>query len=315
MKKLIIALAAALMTAGFVSAQDLETATESYNNGAAQLNEGNKVEALASFKEALTMAQALGGDGEELVANCKKVIPGLILSIGKQFNNEKNFAGAVEKVSEAIAVAKEYGDEETVAEAEALLPSLQVSEAFFGAENSLKAKDYAAAAAGYKKVLEIEPNNGNAALRLVQALAGTGNFAEAKEALAVAEANGKGADAAKALSNAYASKASASLKAKKYAEALADAEEASKILSTNANAYLIAGQAASKIPNKTKLAISNFEKYLEAAPNAKNAGQIAYTVGALYQQQQNKAKALEFYKKAEASGYAQAAEMIKALSK
>ena len=108
---------------------------------------------------------------------------------------------------------------------------------------------------------------------------------------------------------------SASLKAKKYAEALADAEEASKILSTNANAYLIAGQAASKIPNKTKLAISNFEKYLEAAPNAKNAGQIAYTVGALYQQQQNKAKALEFYKKAEASGYAQAAEMIKALSK
>ena len=55
MKKLIIALAAALMTAGFVSAQDLATATESYNNGAAQLNEGNKVEALASFKEALNI--------------------------------------------------------------------------------------------------------------------------------------------------------------------------------------------------------------------------------------------------------------------
>ena len=66
MKKLIISLAAALMTAGFVSAQDLATATESYNNGAAQLGEGNKVEALASFKEALTMAESLGEEGSEL---------------------------------------------------------------------------------------------------------------------------------------------------------------------------------------------------------------------------------------------------------
>ena len=40
------------------------------------------------------------------------------------------------------------------------------------------------------------------------------------------------------------------------------------------------------------------EKYLEIAPNAGNAGQIAYTVGALYQTAKNNAKAKEYYQKA-----------------
>lgn len=315
MKKLIISLAAALMTAGFVSAQDLATATESYNNGAAQLGEGNKVEALASFKEALTMAESLGDEGAELVANCKKVIPGLYLAIGKQLNNEKKFAEAVEQVAEASKLAAEYGDDETAAEAADLLPKLQVSDALFNAENNLKTKDFVAALEGYKKVLEIEPTHGVAAMRVVQCYANAGQIAEAKEALAVAEANGKGADAAKMLGGALVSKASASLKAKKYADAVADAEDAAKYVPDNANAYLIAGQAASKMNGKTAVALKNFEKYLELAGNAKNAGAIAYTVGALYQQQNNKAKALEFYKKAEGLGYAQAAEMIKALNK
>ena len=315
MKKLIIALAAALMTAAAVSAQDLASATEAYNNGAAQLSEGNKVEALASFKEALVAAEALGAEGEELAANCKKVLPGLYLAIGKQYNNEKKFDEAAEMVAEAAKIAGEYGDEETAAEATGLLPTLQASGALFNAENSLKAKDFAAAVEGYKKVLELDPSHAVASMRLVQALASSGKLDEAKEALKVAETNGKGADAAKALGQVLIGKASGALKAKKYAEAVSFAEDAATYVPDNANAYLIAGQAASKLPNKTASAISNFEKYLEVAGNAKNAGQIAYTVGALYQQQKNNDKALKYYKKAESLGYAQAAEMIKALSK
>ena len=48
----------------------------------------------------------------------------------------------------------------------------------------------------------------------------------------------------------------------------------------------------------TRAIINYFEQYLEAAPNAKNAGQVAYTVGALYQQAKNNAKAKEFFAKA-----------------
>ena len=65
----------------------------------------------------------------------------------------------------------------------------------------------------------------------------------------------------------------------------------------NAQAWQIAGQA-SQLAGKNNDAIKYFEKYLEAAPDASNAGAIAYTVGALYQQAKNNAKAKEFYGKA-----------------
>lgn len=314
MKKIIIALAAALMTAGFVSAQDLATATETYNAGAEQLSMGDKVAAMASFQEALSMAQSLGDEGAELVANCKKVLPGLALSIGKQFNNEKKFAEAIEKVQQAAALAAEYGDEEVAAEAEALLPGLQVSEVLFAAENSFKTKDIPAAIAGYTKVLELDPSHANAALRLVQCYSGSGDFDKAKEALEICKNLGKGNDATKVLGNAILGKANSLNKAKKFAEAYAAAQSAIEYLPDNANIYLISGNAASKI-NKIGDAIKNFEKYLDLAPTAGNAGAIAYTVGALYHQQGNKDKALAAFKKAQGLGFAQAAEMVNALSK
>ena len=65
----------------------------------------------------------------------------------------------------------------------------------------------------------------------------------------------------------------------------------------NAQAWQIAGQA-SQAAGKNNDAIKYFEKYLAAAPDASNAGAIAYTVGALYQQAKNNAKAKEYYTKA-----------------
>ena len=65
----------------------------------------------------------------------------------------------------------------------------------------------------------------------------------------------------------------------------------------SAQAYQIAAQA-SQLAGKNNDAITYFEKYLEISPNAKNAGQIAFTVGALYQQAKNNTKAKEYYSKA-----------------
>ena len=58
MKKFVLTLAAMIMAAGIVSAQDLATATETYNNGAEQLSLGNKEAALSSFQEALAMGES-----------------------------------------------------------------------------------------------------------------------------------------------------------------------------------------------------------------------------------------------------------------
>ena len=88
----------------------------------------------------------------------------------------------------------------------------------------------------------------------------------------------------------------ASLKAKKYADAVKDAVTSNEYVA-NPQALQVAGQA-SQLSGKNADAIKYFEQYLEAAPNAKNAGQIAYTVGALYQQAKNNAKAKEYFSKA-----------------
>ena len=219
---------------------------------------------------------------------------------------------ALEKVKEAQAIAKEYGNEEVELEAEALVGQVAVQKNLTDANNLFKNKDFAAATELYKAVLEAEPTNKAASIRLVQALANSGDLDGAKAAYQQAVDNGKEADAKKVLGGAFLKKAAAALKAGKAAEAIAAAEE-SIAYEEDAKAYQIAGQASYKL-KKDGEAIKYFEKFLDLAPTASNAGQIALTVGALYQGQKNKAKALEYYKKAQELG-ADAKAYIDALSK
>ena len=311
MKKIVLFLAAAILTAGLASAQDMETATSTYNMGAEALQMGNKADALKYFQDALTQAEACGEEGAELAENCKSIIPSATLSLGKELYNAKDFDGAYEKVQEAATVAKQYGDDATAAEAEALAPTILNHKTLEEANAAFAEKDYATATPLYQQVIENEPTNKAASLRVVQCLANTGDLEGAAEAYTLAEANGQGANAAKVLSTGYAKEASANLKAGKNAEAIASAQK-SNSYGENATAYLVAGQAATK-SNKTVDAISYYEKYLELAPTAKNAGAIAYTVGALYQGQSNNTKAKEYYTKAKELGYADAQKALDAL--
>lgn len=315
MKKFVLTLAAMIMAAGIVSAQDLATATETYNNGAEQLSLGNKEAALSSFQEALAMGESLGDDAADLIANCKKVIPTVILSIGKELYNAKDFDGAAAKMSEAEAVAKDYGVEDVVEEVASILPQIRLNKAMTAANNAFKAKDLASAAEGYKEVLGLDPTNGAASLRVIQCLANLGDIDGAKSYLETAIANGQEDNAKKVLGGALLKKAAALLKEGKSADAITAAVEANGF-AENAQAYLVAGQAASKLA-KDSDAIKYYEQYLAAAPGAKNAGAITFTVGALYQKLGNKAKAIENYKKVadDAKFGEQAKQMIAALSK
>ncbi|MGM9738328.1 MAG: tetratricopeptide repeat protein [Candidatus Cryptobacteroides sp.] len=313
MKKIILAISALALSAGLY-AQDLATATATYNSGAEALTMGNKTGALEYFQKALTMAESIGDEGADVVANCKNAIPSVMLSIGKELYNNKDFDGAVAKMKEAAAKAKEYGNEDISAEIEDLLPKVLVTKAKDAADAAFKAKDIAGAIAGYKEVLAADSTNAVSALRLGQLLSGS-NLEEAEKYLNIAAANGQESNAKQVLGTAYLKKAAAQLKGGKYADAVALAEKANEIKS-NAQALLIAGQASQKL-GKDSNAISFFEKYLEADPNAKNASAIAFTVGALFQKAGNKSKALEYYQKVASDPQfgAQAKQLISALSK
>ena len=292
MKRLIITAATILATAFAVSAQDLSEVTEIYNNGAAALNSGDKAAAMTAFQKALTAATALGEEGAEVVANCKEIIPSLSLSQAKDLVKAAAYDKAIEQLKAAAAVATEFANESVANEATKLIPQVCMQKG----NELLKVKDYAGAAAAFKSITDADPTNGVAALRLGMALGAAGDAEGAEAAYLMAAENGQESNAKKQLSSLALKAAAACLKAKDYAGAAAAAAKSNGFVES-AQAYQIQGQAL-QIQKKNTEAIAAFEKYLELAPTAKNAGQIAYTVGALYQGAGNKAKAKEFYQKA-----------------
>jgi tetratricopeptide (TPR) repeat protein len=291
MKKILLTLAAVVLSAGMLSAQDMSQATETAKMANESLVAGNKALALTGFQEALAQAAACGEEGEELVATCKGAIPNIMLSIAKDLIKEGNYDAAVGKLDEVIATAKEYGAAEVADEAATLVPQTLMAKG----GDLLKEKNFTAAAEAYQKALALDPENGNLALRLGQALSGAGKVDEAVAAFETAAKNGQEEMANKQISNIYLKQAAASLKGGKYADAVTAALKTNEY-GENAQAFLVAGQASQKL-GKNNDAIKYFEKYLALAPTAKNANAIAFTVAALYQKAGNKAKAAEFYKK------------------
>ena len=291
MKKIIASLAAVVFAAGLVGAQDFAGITEIYNNCAASLTAGDKAGALASFEEALEKATALGEEGKDIVENCKNIIPNINLSIAKDFIKASDYDSAIQKLVAVLEVAKNFGAEDILAEAEGLIPQVKMQKG-----NGLLKENPAAAAEIYKEIIDADATNGMAALRLGQALGASGDSDGAVAAFEQAAANGQEKIALKQLSTLFLKKASAALKSKSFGDAVTAALKANEYLA-NPQALQIAGQA-SQLAGKNNDAIKYFTQYLESAPDAKNAGQIAYTVGALYQGAKNIEKAKEFYQKA-----------------
>ena len=295
MKKIILMFAAVIMTAGVMSAQDINQATESYNTGAMELRMGNNGAAIEYFQSALTMGEALGDEGAELVANCKKAICSAYLGMAKDLYNAKAFDEAAAAFQQAKEVAEGYGEAEVAAEAAELVNQANILKFNTEGKAAMKAKDFATAIASFKKVLELDPTNGAVAVQLGQACMNAGQFDEAVAALETAKANGQEMNAGKLLSNIYLKQAQAANKAKKYQEVIDFAAKSNEALE-NGNAYKLTASALQKL-GKNDECIAAYEKYLEITPNAKDAGGIICTIAVLYQQAGNKAKAKEYYEK------------------
>ena len=311
MKKIFLAIAAMVMTAGLISAQDMAQATELYNNGATAISMKNWTEALDCFQKALAMGETIGDEAQELVANCKNAIPGVSLQIAKDLINDEKYDEAYTQLEAATKIADEYGNAEVADEAKELVPQIWLRK---GAA-AMNLKDFETAADSYAKAYALDTTAGKTAFRLGQALGQLGKTDEAVEAFKHAAWNGEKDASMTQFSNIYVKEANTAFKAQKYADAVKAANKANSY-ADNATAYLIAGQASQKL-SKNSDAIKYFEKYLELKPTASNANGITFTVAALYQGQKNNAKALEYYKKVQNDPKygAQAKQMIAALNK
>ena len=109
MKKILAILTIATLSAVSLFAQDMESATNLYNEGATALNAGDKETALGYFEEALAQAELIGPEAEELAYNCKRNIPTLISAMGKELAAANEIDAAIEMLDKAVEKANEYG--------------------------------------------------------------------------------------------------------------------------------------------------------------------------------------------------------------
>ena len=310
MKKLFATIAALCLAAVMAFAQDFNAAIDIFNAGATALEGGNKVEALAQFRNALTQFQACEEDeAAEMIVKCKDIIPSTLLSIAKEQINDADYDKALASLAEVQSVAKEFEKDEIAADAAGLVPNVYLRKG----STLLKDKDFAGAAAAFKEVVALTPEDGQAFLLLGQSLMQNNDLAGATEALEKAASFGKADQANKLLGNAYLKEGQALLKEKKYADAIA-ALEKSNGYAESANAYKLMASAQTQA-GKSKDAIATYKKYLEVSPNAKDAADIMFTIAATAQKAGDKATAKEYYNKltGDAKYGAQAAAQLKAL--
>ena len=291
MKKIILIALSLAVSAVSLSAQDMAAATETYNNGATALNMGDNEGALQYFRDALTMAEACGDEGADIVANCKSYIPVIALSIAKGEIKDGKYDEAVTKLDEAIKIAGEFDNADVAAEATDLIPQVYLQKG----NTLLNNKDFAGAAESYQKAVEIDSTNGTACLRLGMALTNAGKIAEAENAYKMAMRHGQQANAVKQLSSTYLKLAASALKAKNYDAAISYALKSNEY-AENATAMQVAGQASVQL-QKNDDAISYFEKYVALSPNARNVNDIFYSIAVLAQQAGDNGKACSYYQK------------------
>ena len=289
MKKIVMLIAAVAMSASVAFAQDINAVTEIYNNGAMELEMGNKEAALGYFQSAVTEAEALGEAGAEIIANCQMMIPAVMISLANDFIEENNLDAAMEWLAKAEETATAYGDTNNLSKATEKKQQVLMKKA----AGLLKAKDYANSIVIYEQIMAAEPNNGRAALQMGQAYNASGNQEKAEEAFNIAAANGQEKQAYKQLSNLYVKKASAAFKEKNTQDAYNFAVKSNEYLE-NANAYKIAGQCAMSLGNSAE-GILLLEKYVELSPNAKDANQMRFNIAATAQKAGDKEKAKAYY--------------------
>lgn len=285
MKKMTVLAVLALMSATVLSAQDFQSATEMAKKANEALVGGNFQEAIDSFQAAMKeAAECTEEESAALVNNCKIGIAQANYSKANDLIGGGNLSEAIEQLNTTIEAATAAGQDDIVAKSEDKINQLHQAIA----NSKMKAAQTATGeekVAAFKEALEHldillakDGENGKLFLQKGQILGGLNDRAAAVEAFLKAKDLGE-AGAVKQLSTIFLKDASAKLKAKDFKGAIESALKSNEF-QESANAYKIAGTAANGLKDLAT-AEKYLSKYLELAPNAKDAAQMQAAVAAI----------------------------------
>jgi tetratricopeptide (TPR) repeat protein len=144
-----IAMVLALVTTA-VFAQTKTDAVKLYNAGLEQAGNNNYEQAIASLTQALTVANQLGPEGEDIKNRAEKQIPTVYFRKAaanyKAFQKSKSLTdldSAIDAFKEAVEVGNEYNDKRVTPKAEGIIPQLyyQKSVMYYSKNEYEKAND------------------------------------------------------------------------------------------------------------------------------------------------------------------------------
>ncbi len=279
-----------LLPVGSLFAQDLGTATETYNSAATALNENNFPEAIELFSKVLKMCEVLGEEGSSLIKDCKGILPQIHLRYGKELASKRNIDEAIIQLKKSISLAKTNSMEDIATEAKELLPMLLMADA----DSFINEGKFAEAIKGYKKVLAEDSTNATAYLRMGVANAKLENEEGAIAAFEKASEFGDKGDALRQLSVIYLKKSAAAFQSKNFTEALANAKKANSYCE-NGKGFQLVGLSAFQL-KKFDEAIPALEAYYASDPQAKDKNATLYYLAVSHEARGNTAKACGYYK-------------------
>ncbi len=299
MKNLKIALAAiAIFAAGAVSAQTVADVNAKFTEAADALKAKNFAVAVPLFESVIDEGLATDG-AESLVEGAKKALPTAVFQYGGSQFQGGDLDGALASFSRAAELAELYGNAGVLNNARTWIGRTVLRQ---GAD-AFNAKDYAAAAAIFAKGYEGNPNDTAVATNLAMSYIGMGDYAKGNEVykaiIALGGQDSRFAEAAAKAATQFSQdnvvRATEAAKAGDYAAAVAAANEVVAALPTDALANMTLLQAYNSMKNWNGVIAAG-----DAAVAAQTADDMRsnanYLVGAAYQNIQNYAKAIEYYR-------------------
>lgn len=315
--KFIITAAAALFLAVSAGAQDVNAVIDKYTKAGELVGAKEYAQAIPLLNEVITEGQAIGTDANDVVMGAQQLIPKCYFRVGLGDAKDAKWDDAIANFSKAAELGELYGDLPTMRNSNGMIAKAYTA---MGAE-AFNNKDYAKAAEIFSKGYAANPSDTDLALNLAMSYSEMGDttngykvyrevaaLTHSKYAAAVATAKEKLAyyqtlDVSKAIED----------KDLDTAYALMD-----KILESdpgNAIVNMMYIQTATNQKNWDKV-ISMGEKAIAAQSTPELQSDAHFLLGAAYQNKENKAKAIENYRKVTAgNNVATAKAQIAALNK
>lgn len=289
---------------------EMSQVVEAFNAGVAQMKTNPDV-AVVSFEKAVSLANEVGEEANDIKDQAIKQIPKMYWESAKLYVGKKDYDGALVKLDACIKSAREIGDNAQASRANSTALTIMNTQG----SGALAAKDYEGAIGYFDSVIEREPRYAKAYLGKVLV------YDEMNDYDKMEEAAKKGLEAAKAsrdtktsedisrkVRRTFFNKAQESMKNKEYDSAIDNLTRSIDFGNANADTYYQLGLAQEGV-EKWSDAIDSFTEALEyEAGGDTDKAKIYFEMGKSYQALSDTANACASYRKALFGEFAEAAK-------